>query len=136
MQYFFSLDSNAIYFICIYPLAVLSYSGPRFAYTTSSVAMGMRGAKASISGGPIFLHLVSWLASCCFTSEYLYCRISCTRSHTAVRQIIYLARIYTYRVLLPLLLMLWTSIVAEAAAAVGRGAPYGKKIVPGSLSLI
>ena len=41
---FLSLHSNIIYF-SMYPSAVLSHSRPRFAYTTSSVISGMRGAK-------------------------------------------------------------------------------------------
>ena len=54
IQGFLFLHSNTIYFSCIYPLTVLSHLRPPFAYTTSSVVTGMRGAKAAISGVPLF----------------------------------------------------------------------------------
>ena len=72
------IPSRVLYFfiqaryILTYPLAVTSHLRPRFAYATSSLVTGMRGAKAGISGVPFFSTAFYCLASCGFTTEYLY----------------------------------------------------------------
>ena len=49
IQCFLSLHSNTIHFLRYVPLGSTLGLRPRFAYTTSSVVTGMRGAKAGVS---------------------------------------------------------------------------------------
>ena len=71
---FLSVHSNTIYFF-MHPLAVLSHFRPRFAYNTSSVITGMRGAKAGVSPprrNPLVLLYVSFFCGriCLFRSSH------------------------------------------------------------------
>ena len=78
------------------------------------------------------LSIFFWYAVFChifflFSVVWVHNRIPLGPDIPGIIRIIYLACVYTYRVLLPLLLLLCTGVVASAAAAVRRRLPDDKQ---------